>query len=225
MKTSNLSERMHFVMNSKKLTGADLSRLSGVASSSVACWLNGKTKKLKVDVALKLAKELNLNLTWLVEGKGLPFIKDAGFIEDLKPNDEAVVLVPFIDQEKTLFTTSVCTNSKQRGCIMNKSFFNDHNVSTDALVAFQMHNDELCPLISKGDNLIIDTTNTSVKEQGIYLLAFNKTFVVRRIRPLLKGGAVLSSLQPQLEELLSQEDLNDLNVLGRVIYISKEMPV
>ena len=69
---SQLSDRINYGL---KKSGKNQSRLAeecGVKSSSVNGWTSGKTKDLMSTVAYKASRSLNLNLNWLITGKGEP---------------------------------------------------------------------------------------------------------------------------------------------------------
>ncbi|MDR1350914.1 MAG: helix-turn-helix domain-containing protein [Zoogloeaceae bacterium] len=65
-----LSERIRALMHKHQCSLSDVARVAGVKPPSVSNWLDGKTKSLKVEPALRLAKYFKLNMQWLTVGIG-----------------------------------------------------------------------------------------------------------------------------------------------------------
>lgn len=68
MKT--LAERLNHLMDEAGLRPADLVRATGARGSSVHAWLVGKTKNLKGENLVTLARLFNVSEAWLATGKG-----------------------------------------------------------------------------------------------------------------------------------------------------------
>lgn len=69
---TTLSERVREAMHAAGMTQAELARRVGIAQPSVNDWLSGKTKRLKLETAVRAAAVLGVRLEWLVWGRGRP---------------------------------------------------------------------------------------------------------------------------------------------------------
>jgi transcriptional regulator with XRE-family HTH domain len=66
-----LPERIKAIMEKNQYSQSDIARVAGVKPPSVSNWLDGKTKSLKTDPALRLSRYFKLNMRWLTAGIGL----------------------------------------------------------------------------------------------------------------------------------------------------------
>jgi|SRR5580692_9008064 hypothetical protein len=68
---TTLAERLRLAMaGPPERSNADLTRATGVKSSSVSAWLSGKTKKMEGANLLATAEYLRVNPWWLADGRG-----------------------------------------------------------------------------------------------------------------------------------------------------------
>lgn len=68
---STLQERLAIAMAPPcTVTAADLARACKVKAPSVHEWINGPTKTLKGPNAVRVARELSVNVEWLTTGRG-----------------------------------------------------------------------------------------------------------------------------------------------------------
>lgn len=67
---TTLSDRLKTAMAAKGLRPADLARAAQVKPPSVSDWLSGKTKSIKGDNLLRVARTLDVDPTWLAHGVG-----------------------------------------------------------------------------------------------------------------------------------------------------------
>ena len=64
-------ERLEAQMKSEGVKGIDIVNKLKISKGTVSQWRNGVSKP-RGENAVRLAKFLRCNLTWLIEGKGLP---------------------------------------------------------------------------------------------------------------------------------------------------------
>lgn len=64
------NDRLRIALVGAGLTKGALARASKVSPPTVTDWLNGKIKELKAENAERICRELNINLKWLLYGRG-----------------------------------------------------------------------------------------------------------------------------------------------------------
>lgn len=77
-------------MAAKGLKPVDLLRATGAKSSSVNAWIHGKTKNLKGENLVVLARLLNVSEAWLASGTGSPDRVDSNSRQPVWPFEKWV---------------------------------------------------------------------------------------------------------------------------------------
>lgn len=67
----SLAQRFNEALAESKITKKELAEAVGVSPSAITQIANGETKELKASVALKIARNLNIDPWWLVMGEGI----------------------------------------------------------------------------------------------------------------------------------------------------------
>lgn len=69
-KISTLQERLHYLIDNKRLSSYRISQVTGVSEATLSNILNGKTKKLSKSTLDALSNYFNINKEWLQTGNG-----------------------------------------------------------------------------------------------------------------------------------------------------------
>ncbi|MEQ8605146.1 MAG: S24 family peptidase [Marivibrio sp.] len=94
--------------------------------------------------------------------------------------------------------------------------------STDGLVMLDARGDSMEPTIGDGDLVMIDTRERDL-QGGLMAFVLHDVAYIKRLRPLMAGGLEIVSDNAELypAERLGQQDLADLQVIGRVRWVGK----
>lgn len=76
------------------------------------------------------------------------------------------------------------------------------------------------PLLSPGDVVLFDTTQTRIHDGEVYVVHWNGDELVKVLRPLSGGKIMLVSKNPEFEPLPVDPAEGDFRVLGRVMWRS-----
>ena len=81
------------------------------------------------------------------------------------------------------------------------------------------------PTIRSGDLLLVDRKKSQVKGDGIYLINLADGLMVKRVEWLLGGSVVIrgDNTLVSREQTLSSTDLENLHILGRVVWIGSKI--
>lgn len=115
MPTTTLMQRLREALSARGVTQADLCRMTGLRSSSIANIYNGKTKGLRGESATVIARALQVNVAWLVDGKGP---RDAGVgIEVTGALERAITeaIVSLSPEDKEAVLTDIRRRVEARG--------------------------------------------------------------------------------------------------------------
>jgi phage repressor protein C with HTH and peptisase S24 domain len=90
-----------------------------------------------------------------------------------------------------------------------------------ALIAVKGDNME--PSLSDGDLVLVDLRGKGVEDNGIYVLQFKDTLLVRRLHRKLDGSVLVKSDNTVYDtEFFSEDDAEALKVVGRVIWTGRK---
>ncbi|WP_299197908.1 S24 family peptidase [uncultured Amphritea sp.] len=97
-------------------------------------------------------------------------------------------------------------------------------LSEKDLVLVFSRGDSMEPTISDNNTLMIDTSQRELSDGAIYVIRVNSHLVVKRVQTLLNRDIMLISDNTAYHpETLKPEQLNDLEVIGKVVWIGKDV--
>lgn len=90
---------------------------------------------------------------------------------------------------------------------------------TDRIKLIISKGDANAPVINDGDIVFVDTSRTQFDGEGFYVFNWNGVPVTKRLVPDLRGNGIrIESANPnQAAQLVMLEDIEGMNVLGRVV--------
>ena len=83
--------------------------------------------------------------------------------------------------------------------------------------------DSMEPTISDNNTLMIDTSQTQLQDGHIYVIRTNDHLVVKRVQNTLNGFYLISDNKEYKEIELTYNEADDLQVIGRVVWIGKDL--
>ena len=97
-------------------------------------------------------------------------------------------------------------------------------VAPQELALINVKGDSMEPTLSNEDLILIDMRAGRVEDNAIYVLQFNGVLLVKRIQRRLDGSVVIKSDNTMYEpETLSGDAMNQLQVIGRVVWCGRRM--
>ncbi len=123
----------------------------------------------------------------------------------------------YIIADKT--TDKLITNNSD-SLAFNVDTLKDRRITENTICCFDALDNSLAPLISSGDQVLIDSSHITVDSLSVYAVkSANNTAVFRWIRPELTGGYTVfandSSGYP--DSKMSNDEFSQIQVLGRYI--------
>jgi hypothetical protein len=97
---------------------------------------------------------------------------------------------------------------------------NTLGVIEDHLTVINIVGDSMEPRLCDGDIAILNISSNTIVDNAIYALELNGNFVVKRVQKFISGAInILSDNTKYMPEFLSPEQTNNINVVGRVIWV------
>lgn len=95
-------------------------------------------------------------------------------------------------------------------------------VSPEVLVLIRAVGDSMEPTIRNGDLLLVDTSVNRVGEDGIYVLALDGEFAVKRLQRFVDSTVVIKSDNPAyVEQTVSREQAARIHIAGLVRWVGR----
>jgi phage repressor protein C with HTH and peptisase S24 domain len=98
------------------------------------------------------------------------------------------------------------------------------NVSVQALALISVKGDSMEPTLSNGDLILVDTGTNKVEDNAIYVLRYNGSLMVKRVQRRRDGSVIIKSDNKIYDpEVVTATEVNDLHVVGRVVWSGRRM--
>lgn len=219
---SQLSDRINYGL---KKSGKNQSRLAeecGVKSSSVNGWTSGKTKDLMSTVAYKASRSLNLNLNWLITGKGEPEGDPVVALDDDETPSDDYVQIKEYGVRCAAGNGCEPTYEEQTESVpatYRRSWFQRICVNPEHCKRFIVSDDSMEPILFPDDRILVNMADTSpIHNNHVYAIVYGDEVRVKRLIQLMNGDLIIHSENPQYpDETIHKGDEINFRIIGRVI--------
>jgi phage repressor protein C with HTH and peptisase S24 domain len=104
-----------------------------------------------------------------------------------------------------------------------KRWVNAHHQPAD-LFLVTAQGDSMVPTIQEGDILLVDKSRQRGSDDGIYILSLDHELVAKRLQWMFDGSVrIVSDNTAYKEQLVPAEQIDRLNVVGRVVWKGGKM--
>ncbi len=93
----------------------------------------------------------------------------------------------------------------------------------DNLSILTVSGDSMIPTLSDGDCILVDTLETTLKRDGIYVIRNDETLSVKRISVNPSTGLLAIKSDNPLYETWPDCKPSDINIIGRVIWVGRNL--
>ncbi|MBB6579625.1 phage repressor protein C with HTH and peptisase S24 domain [Comamonas odontotermitis] len=228
-----LADRLLAAMAHANLTQAELARRCGVKPPSVSGWLSGKSKFLRGENLLSAARALGVNQQWLATGQGSMLSPEASSgvnaisVPSLSPAPlpgEAVIHIPLLANSASMGPgTDIEHDDVIMGALPISPEWLDKRIrptSFDALRFIHAYGDSMSPTFEDGDILLVDTGRRDPSmADGVYVLGTSKRLFIKRVSERFDGTRVVSSDNKNVPLVQELNGDNEIDVLGRVVWV------
>lgn len=200
-----------------------LSKSSGVPLSTLSRAINGG--EMKAGTLVALAKTAGVRLEWLATGEG----PKRGAGQDLViPPQAGPPAAGTVEVQR--YDVGASAGRRRRGFledgrVVERMVFSEEWVrrvlrrNPDNLAVIEAWGDSMAPTIGDGDVLMLDIQPDGLKTGRIYVVEVDGELLVKRIQRRMTGQVVvLSDNAAYAPEELSREDVQQLRVIGEVVW-------
>lgn len=215
---TDLNERL--VILSEIVGGKSaLSRLTGISPSGLNRYLDGgEPGSRKLD---QICEKTDLNPMFMLRGELPIFLSD----EFSSAESSEFAYVPAYDVSVAAgHGSEPCDEEPSRRLAFRRRWLNFRGLHAKDLLVVYAKGDSMEPNIEDGNSLLVDTSQILPADGGIYVLRNEGQLVVKRTQHLLGEGILLiSDNKAYKEQVIPANGSNDLQVLGKVVWIGKDV--
>lgn len=221
----SIAARIRELMGSQ--TTAAFARKCGLGESLIRTYLAGSMPG--ADKAAKIADANGVELRWLVTGVGPRSSTTVGVRESPAEyevgGEWAFHLVPRYNVDASAGGGAVVERESEIGRLaFRKDWIRSKGLTPANLVVVRAAGDSMEPTIRDGSLLLVDTAQSTVAKDGIYVLMIDGHLVTKRLQIDLGGGVYIRSDNPAYsDQRLSGEQLEAVTIVGRVIWAGGEI--
>ncbi|WP_246449047.1 S24 family peptidase [Paracoccus amoyensis] len=174
---------------------------------------------------LDYKKRFSVNLDWLLTGEGEMFHPAYGRPHTLPMGaSPAMIRLPIYgDVHAAAGLSSIPVGELADGVMsFDPRFLRDQGAVPEKCSVIWAHGDSMMPTIPDGSALIVDRSQTEVKNGSIMVIGVGDDLLVKRVRRRLDGLIdLISDNSAYAPETLGPASLQQLRVVGRVVYFCR----
>ena len=166
---------------------------------------------------LELFRRYGLNPDWLEGGNGPQF---------LKPDDDsdaAFFPVPKVQARLCAGAGSFEVDSRIEGYYSFQNKWLRFKGAADRMVLMDVFGNSMTPEIKDGDTVLVDQSQRNILAGAIYAVGIDDTIMVKRIEKHPRKLVLLSDNKAYAPIFLAGEEIDSVRIIGRVIWISREL--
>lgn len=220
-------ERLRQVRQHLNLTQADFASQLNIPQTTVSKYERG-SQKPAYDFFKRLSETYGINLDWLMVGHGNMLAETVPTTTTSKaavPNEEFVFVKrydiyaaaghgDFIENEEEL----------ERLPFKKEWIVDELRLNPEKLALIKADGKSMEPSIGDRDLMLVNIAENYPKTDAIYVINLFGMLRVKRLQLLKNGQIRLGSDNPQYEtEYLTHEELEQLHIIGRVVWVGKMM--
>ncbi len=231
-------KRFEFIIENTEGSKTKFARNTGKSPAQITDICKGRGKPT-FDYLLALNVKYGININWLLTGEGSAFFLPRtqktrnAHVTDSVDNDTSsknfeqnFVMVPRYDVRASAGYGAIINSEQVVDYLAFKREWVRNDLRTDApnLALITADGDSMEPTIKNGDLLLIDLGQTRVKKDSIYILRLDDLLVAKRLQWMYDGSLLIRSDNPAYtDQVVPEDSLESLQILGRVIWFGRQM--
>jgi phage repressor protein C with HTH and peptisase S24 domain len=209
-----------------KDTQREFAKILGFSSSYLSEVESSKTKP-SLELLMRISQITNYSLHWLLTGKGPMFLDPSEFM--VKENSASYgelgtfALIPQAALEGGIGTEGKGVEGGVEGKYAFRRTWLQSKGNFEDFILFEVKGDSMDPTITDGDVVIIDRSKKQVVVGNIYALRTENAVMVKRLQPMDANHIKAMSDNKLYESYEIDLGKGDIEIIGQVIWIGREL--
>ena len=186
-------------------------RESGLSEGAIRSYLSGETYPT-LDRLEQIAQAAHVSAVWLAFGEQpvVPVVIE----------DEKYSYVPLYDARCSAGHGSWTEGARVLTHLAFTTYsLRKQGLEPSKLSAIRVDGDSMDGVLSDGDTVLIDHSRNSLEGEAIYVIRLDDHLYAKRLQRQIGGGvAVISANAAYQTMTVSRDNLNDLEIVGRVVW-------
>ena len=166
---------------------------------------------------LQLYKTYGLNPDWVETGSGQTFIKKSA------SNDSIFKNIPKVKARLSAGGGSFEVGSEIEGYYAFRKDWLTTKGNRNKMVLMDIFGNSMEPEMKDGDTILIDESQKDILAGAIYAVGIDDTIMVKRVEKHPNKLVLLSDNKDYSAIYLQGAELNSVRIIGKVIWISREL--
>ena len=222
-------QRVEKLLAEKGMKMVDFAKQLGASTQSYNNW---RKRGMPGSTLIKAAGILDVSPAWLDTGKIIDAqsVRDASGSYNVRndPSGDDVLIPQYEDIALAAGHGSYIDNETATNALaFKRTWLNKKGYKENNLVVVFARGDSMSPRISDGDVLLVKTDeNHNILDGKVYAINYAGEAKVKRLSKRFDGSVVVSSDNQTghyRDEIISPEQIEQLNIIGRVVWIGGDM--
>ena len=182
----------------------------------------------KLSIIERIAKTAQVDLMWLITGQSSTLKNAADSSHPMIKIDEfneEFVLVP--GYHVTVSTGHGAFNDQtqvSRHLAFRKKWIEYKNLEKSELAVVFAKGDSMEPTIHNNNSILVDLSDKKLSEGLIYVVRLGEELYAKRLQQYLDGSVrLISDNKEYLEQIVKPNELEQLEIVGKVVWIGKDL--
>lgn len=201
----------------------ELAKMAGLSESQLHRIVSGDSAA-KIENIVAIAKAANVSLLWLATGEGAMGDDQAG--SETSELEEEFALVPGYNIQVSAGHGAFpdAFETPTRKLAFRHKWLRFRGLHVKDLVLVFARGDSMEPTISDNNTLMVDTSQRDLQDGNIYVIRTDGHLIVKRVQQLLNKNVLFISDNKSYKEMeITQAELANLDIIGKVVWIGKDM--
>lgn len=197
-------------------SGDELARLTAIPRRTLEYYLTGQSEP-KVARCVDIAKAVGVDIGWLASGEGDRF---KGGIAGEAPAEDKYAYVPLYDARCSAGHGAWSEGAKVLTMLAFTAYsLRKQGLEPAKLSAIRVDGDSMEGLLSDGDTVMIDHARNALEGEAVYVIRLDDHLYAKRLQRQFDGSIhIISENKAYRDMIVPKEQLNDLEIIGRVVW-------
>ncbi len=230
MQIGSIPERLMEIIGNDSIR--DLARKTGISEGALRTFIKGRTPKL-VDI-IKIAKAKGVSWVWLSTGEGNKYPNEGAEVETISESTITYKVNDFLEEYALIdgFHTQVSAGhgatwdneQVRRKLAFRTKWLKYRGLKAENLRVVFAKGDSMETTIHSGDSILVDITATGLTDGSIFVVRIGDELFAKRVQQHIDGSVtIISDNKEYKEQLVPVSDLDRLSVVGKVVWIGKDV--